>query len=967
MEEKERKAKIIIADDEEGIRITLSAILSSAGYSVSSVKTGNELFSFLRKQRFDLIILDMVLPDADGLMIIPAVKKIAPLTSIILITAYASLESAISALNLGAQGYLMKPLDIPSAKQLISGVIARVELERKKEELELKLRHMADRYRSLVDNLQEGIYISTPEGKLKEVNAELVRIGGYSSKEDNLKVNTAELYVSPEDQENFKRVLEEKGAIKNYETRYRRKDGSIFNGLETCVAIRDKKGKIIEYQGTITDITEKKKLERKLSGYTRELERKVEQRSGEIKRAEEELRTIIETMNEGLVTVTPNLVITGANRKIVEMFGYQLNEFIGRNALDFFTKESGEQMKKEVREKRPKGISSSYEVVGITKDGRRLDILISGAPRYDDEGKLIGSVGVLTDISRLKQLEKELKKHADELEQKVEERTRKLRESETRYCTLFENVREGVFITDPGGRIIEANPGFLSLFGYQSKEQVIGAKILLENSLNKNGYKIFQKRAEKESWVSGVELSFRRRDGAIFHALLSGSAITGERGKPKRYLGTIIDITNRKMLEMKIRDALDYVENIIESSHDIIITVDLSRRVITFNRAAELAFGYLRDEVLGQTANMLYVDEKQGEMIFNKTLNKGRFEGEVVNRRKNGEIFYSHLNCSCLKNRKGELIGIIGISYDITMEKELTEEKERYTRELERSLKELKETQDQLIQMEKMASLGQLIAGIAHEIRNPISFILANLRALAEYQPTLKKLYSLCEKEANALLKLGKKEQADKIISFLSGEKIKETINDIVSLASQSIEGAERLSRLVADLKKFSRMDRGEFITTDVNACLDTALGLLENELKYKTEVIKKYRAIPVVLSAAGRLEQVFMNIILNAAQAIEKKGTIKITTGKKGGNVIIKIADTGCGISRKEIAHIFDPFLTTKPRDKGTGLGLTIAYNIIKQHGGDITVTSKKGKGTTFTVILPQSPPPITSPLIKN
>jgi len=959
----ERKPKVLIADDEEGIRSTLSAILSSEGYSVYSAGTADELFSFLRKEEFDLILLDIVLPDADGLSLIPEIKKVAPMAGIILITAYASLESAISALNLGTNGYLPKPIDIPMAKQIIAGTITQMELERKKKELEDKLRYMAERYRSLLDNLREGIYISTPEGRFKEVNEELVRIDGYSSKEELLKVNIADLYVSPEEREKFKKILEEKGAIKNYEIRYRRKDGKIIYCLESCVAIRDETGRIIEYQGTITDITERKQLEMKLEEYAHQLERKVEERTKEIERRKEELQTIINTMNEGLAILNRDLTITGFNRKLIELSGYEEKEVLGRSALNFFTEESKERIKNEMSKKRLKGLPSTYEAEGFTKDGRRVHLLISAAPLYNEKGEITGSVAVLTEITHLKEMEKKLKEYAEKLEEKVEERTRKLKETELRYSTLFQNVREGVFIADEEGRIIEANPGFISLFGYQSKKEVIRKKVLLNHSVDRETYQRIEERIKKEGEVSGIEASFKRNDGTTFHSLLFSSAIREEGRRARRFFGTIIDITERKLLEKKLKEALDYVENIIESSHDIIITLDLSRRIVTFNRAAELAFGYLRVEVLGQSSDILYAEKEVGEKIFKATLNKGRFEGEVVNKRKNGAIFYSYLSSSCLKNRAGEVIGVMGVSHDITKEKELAEEKERYTKELERSLKELKKTQDQLIQAEKMASLGQLLAGIAHELNTPISFISANLRALTEYQPILEELVSICESGAKKLIEAKRKEEGEKALSFLRENKLKEIIDDIALLASQSLKGAERMIRLISDLRKFSRMDRGELISTDVNACLDTALALLHNEIKYKAEVIRDYGDIPQILSAAGRLEQVFVNLLLNAAQAIKEKGKITITTRKEGENVVIKISDTGCGISKTDLPHIFDPFFTTKPRDKGTGLGLSIVYNIVKQHGGDIKVESRKGVGTTFTITLPKIPPtPSTS-----
>jgi signal transduction histidine kinase len=262
----------------------------------------------------------------------------------------------------------------------------------------------------------------------------------------------------------------------------------------------------------------------------------------------------------------------------------------------------------------------------------------------------------------------------------------------------------------------------------------------------------------------------------------------------------------------------------------------------------------------------------------------------------------------------------------------------------EELIKKLKEAQNQLLQSEKMAAIGQLAAGVAHEINNPVGFVNSNLGSLKIYADKLLTVVNAYESNDPAQISEAR-QKAD--LEFLR--------QDLPSLLAESQEGLGRVTKIVQDLKDFSHVDHADRQIADLNAAMESTLNVVWNELKYKAEVIRELGEIPSVDCVPAQINQVFMNLLVNAAQAIPKQGKIFVRSGLEKEQVWFEVEDTGSGMSSEVQQRIFEPFFTTKPVGKGTGLGLSISYDIIvKKHHGRMDVNSEIGKGSRFRLWLP-------------
>jgi len=271
--------------------------------------------------------------------------------------------------------------------------------------------------------------------------------------------------------------------------------------------------------------------------------------------------------------------------------------------------------------------------------------------------------------------------------------------------------------------------------------------------------------------------------------------------------------------------------------------------------------------------------------------------------------------------------------------------------------RDLHNVQGQLLQSEKFSAIGQLAAGIAHEINNPIGFINSNLQTMEKYVVHYTQLLGVLNKLEKYLKEKDHERVAQVIVSW---EKVRKETNftfiedDICNLLKESKEGTETIRKIVSDLCTFARPDKGTEDFVDLEALMESMLNISWNEIKYKAQLKKDYGKVPKIVCNPQKIGHVFVNLLTNAAQAINGKGFITVKTYTKDDYVCVDISDTGCGIPPENISRIFDPFFTTKPVGQGVGLGLSISYDIIRKCGGTITFSSLVGKGTTFTVMLP-------------
>ena len=421
-----------------------------------------------------------------------------------------------------------------------------------------------------------------------------------------------------------------------------------------------------------------------------------------------------------------------------------------------------------------------------------------------------------------------------------------------------------------------------------------------------------------------------------------GQIVRNSKGKIDYFSGVFFDITKQKQAADELRKSEERLSVIFEANPDPVAVYDNQGHPQYLNPAFTQVFGWSLDELLGK--GIPFVPEDQKEITAAKIRELYEFGKpvriETKRSTKDGHILDILISAANIKDPEGEPLGII-----VNL----------------RNISENKRLEAQFLQSEKMASIGQLAAGVAHEINNPTGFVSSNLKTLSDY---IKDISDLTGKYRSLIADLqessgggGQPDVSEQIkrISALEDEvDIDFIMNDISKLIEESREGSERIKKIVQDLKDFAHPGEDKLKFADINKNLDSTVNVVGNELKYKAEVTKDYGDLPEVQCYPQLLNQVFVNILVNAAQSIKERGEIGIKTRADNGYVEIKISDTGSGIPKENLSRIFDPFFTTKEVGQGTGLGMNVAYNIINKHKGTIDVESTVGTGTTFTIKIP-------------
>ncbi|MEW5949307.1 MAG: ATP-binding protein [Thermodesulfobacteriota bacterium] len=483
---------------------------------------------------------------------------------------------------------------------------------------------------------------------------------------------------------------------------------------------------------------------------------------------------------------------------------------------------------------------------------------------------------------------------------------------------IIESMIDSLIVTDPQGKIERVNQAALDLLGY--KEIELRTKtvdmLITDDPLSPGG---LSKRLARDGAVKNYETIYHTKTGQAIPIILAGSVM---HDAESNMIGMVIvakNITERKKAEEELRRYQ----------------------------------GRLEEMVKERTVELTITNEKLQQEIMERK----QIEEEL--RRYQGQLEESAVSLQRINEKLGQ---------EIDERKQVEEMLIKSARELEEMNEQLRQNQAQLVQTEKMASIGQLAAGVAHEINNPVGFINSNLTTLDEYRKDLTALiqsYIKLEELAAKNRALATDPELVTALEVTSDLKDKIDLNfildDLDKIVNESKEGTDRVKRIVQDLKNFSHVDQSELIWTDLNKGMESTLNIVWNELKYKATVTKDYGDIPEVCCYPQQVNQVFMNILVNAAHAIEERGEIKISTVCLNGDesrVEVRISDTGKGIPPENLKKIFNPFFTTKPIGKGTGLGLSMAYSIVKKHDGEIKVESEVGKGTTFIITLPVNGP---------
>ncbi len=785
--------------------------------------------------------------------------------------------------------------------------------ERKQAESQMEaaleaVRNSEGKYRGLTENINLGIYRNTvgPEGKFIEANPAIIGMFGYKSKEEFLAVSVSDLYQNPEDRKKFNDKMLKEGVVKGEELWLKRKDGSLFVASVSAVAVKDGQGHVTYYDGIIENIDERKRAESQREAALEALQE-----------SEERYRALVENASDLVYKTDKTGNFTFLNRAAVTIAGYEEGELIGKLYTLVIRPDMRDQAIMHFGRQFVRKIHNTYfELPIITKDGREVWIG-QNIQLIVEDGQVTGFQAVARDITE--------RKHAESQREALLET---LRESEERFRTLYENSTLGIYRTTPDGRVLLANPALVGMLGYSSFAD------LATRDLEKNGFEPsyprtrFIEMIEKDGRIKGLESAWKRKDGSVIVIRENASAIRDAQGKILYFDGTAEDITERKRAESQREAALEALRESEERQQLILATLPIAIFTSPLDPAIDTSWisgdvekvtGFTVEQYLAEKdfwRNRLHADDR--ERVLTAYKNPAAGDEIVLEYRwlcKDGN--YKWFHDRTVKKRTQQGIQYFGIILDITERKQAEEEK--------RILEE------RLQWAEKMKAIGTLAGGVAHDFNN----LLLGIQGYAS-------------------------------LSLMNLDPAHPNYERLKRIEAQVQSGADLTSQLLG----FARGGRYEVKPTDMNEIIEKTSSMFGRTKKEISIHRKQGKGLWSVEVDRGQMEQVFVNLYVNAWQAMPGGGEIYLETEnvilnvekqlpysvKPGKYVKITVADTGTGMDEKTRVRIFDPFFTTKEMGRGTGLGLASVYGIIKGHQGMINVYSEPGHGTVFTVYLPAS-----------
>jgi len=854
-----------------------------------------------------------------------------------------------------------------------------------------------DRLQGITDNLFEGLCVLDDQHHITFVNPAAERLLGYSRKE--LLTRTLHHLVEHELNDCATSDMDctvcdaiETGRVyQSDDLVLVTRDQRTFPANLTVTPLLDKRGKRTGSIVVFQDITEHKQAELAL------------------KNSEAYNRLIIETMNEGLATFDRNERFTYVNTQFCRMFGLTRDALIGHWYFDYVAPLNREKIRNRILEYQRTGISPApYELEWQRKDGSRFATLLSPQVFFDEQGEFSGGVIVLADITPLKAIEQ------------------KLREANLFTESILQNVPEVIFSLDQEMQLTYISQKCEQLCGYTSQEFLENPGLLIQ-MIYAEDRALFCSSQDvlRMGQVSSVEFRIVKKNGDMIWAHKSSTPTLDAEGNLLRVDASMYDISDLKKAEYALSEERNLLRTLINAIPDLVYMKNPHGQYIMVNTAFAQLFGKRHaSEFIGlMTTDLLSEHQaKQMDALEQNILRTGQpvLSEEILLTIHGHDIWFLKTTVA-VRNDAGENVGLLGINRDITERKRAEEVLVDMNIELKETLDNLKRTQSQLIQSEKMAALGQLIAGVAHEINTPLGAIRASIgnivNALTESLARLPRLLSTLTPEeqslffrfveraaqkkahvtsreerqlkrqlrqeleahdledadalADMLIDLGIYDHIEAYLPIFGKSDAMMIVQTAYNLATQQhnsdniMTAVERAAKIVFALKSYAHFDQsGEMMFTNITEGIDVVLTLYYNQLKHGVDVLKQYRDIPLVRCYPDELNQVWTNLIHNAVQAMDGRGTLEIDvsstppqpspeSGKEVGGVVVKITDSGCGIPESIRERIFEPFFTTKASGEGSGLGLDIVLKILEKHHGTIEVESRPGR-TTFSVFLP-------------
>ena len=751
----------------------------------------------------------------------------------------------------------------PSHVQVIGGYCAQltIDLIKDHKQLEGLLRIKNNSIESSIN----AIAFADLQGNLTYVNNSFLKLWAYKDDKEVLGKHILQFWYS---KEKASEVIESLHAKGNWvgELLAKKKDGSIFDVQLSASMVKDDSGTPLCMMSTFIDITEHKRAESLL------------------RESEEKYRDLYDNAPDMYHTLDNRGIIIDCNETEARMLGYNKHELIGRPITHFFTKESQQLFKNDFprlnREKRLLNLERIY----VRKDGSTFPAMLNVFSEYDEHGNFVKAKTISRDITILKLAE------------------RALIDSEKKYRDLVDNALIGIFQTSIDGRILYVNEALSTMLEFESPEATMTESVITRYKYPRDR-EVLIANLLKEHKVNSFEFELLTKTGKTKHVLLSATLNNDV------ISGMIMDITEHKRAEERIT----FLAQVLNTSPLSVIATDEHEKIIYVNPATEKLFGYKDHELLGKDPTILNADPDAGNIhknILDTVCQNKVWSGEILNRKKNGDLFYIQDTIYKLTDEKGDFIAFVGFAEDINDRKKL---------------------EQQLLQAQKMEAVGQLAGGIAHDFNNILTAIIGYGNLLKTEMRT----------------------------------------DDPLTMYIQRIlTSAQRAANLTRGLLTFSRtqiMQPRPLNLNDIIKGIDELLSRLIGE-SIELSILLTHEDL-TIMADSSQIELVLLNLSTNAMDAMPDGGDLTIRTERvtSGNNLmksqglekssyyaLLSITDTGQGIDEMTKERIFDPFFTTKEVGRGTGLGLSMAYGIIKQHNGHIDVYSEPGKGTTFKVYFP-------------